>query len=143
MMDVDTRKHTAQWLALAFGIVYVLIGLIGFLVTGFDNFAASNTEEFLLGIFEVNPLHNIAHLVLGLIGLGMWRTLSGARNYGWLLLVVFGVLFLYGLVAAGTPADILSLNGADNFLHLLTAAVGLAIALMAGRGYRPAGMPER
>lgn len=143
-MDVDRdRTHPAKWLALAVGIVYTLIGLVGFLVTGFDNFAASNTDEFLLGIFEVNPLHNIAHLVVGLIGLGMWRTLSGARSYGWLLLVIFGVLFLYGIVAAATPADILALNGADNVLHLLTAGLGLVMALMAARGYRAPGAVER
>ncbi|MDP9433200.1 MAG: DUF4383 domain-containing protein, partial [Actinomycetota bacterium] len=72
-------RELPQLLALGFGAVYVLVGLIGFLVTGFSGFAEPNTDKLLLGIFEVNPFHNVAHLLTGMTGLLLGRTLAGAR----------------------------------------------------------------
>jgi uncharacterized membrane protein YuzA (DUF378 family) len=123
-----TTRHPAQLLALAIGVVYTLVGIAGFFVTGFDNFAAE-TDKTLLG-FEVNPLHNIVHLVIGLAGLALWRRLDTARTYGWLLAAGYGLAFIYGLFAAGNrDINFLSLNGADNILHLVSALAGVAIAL--------------
>jgi ABC-type transport system involved in multi-copper enzyme maturation permease subunit len=121
-------RHPAQLLALAIGAVYTLVGIAGFFVTGFDNFA-SETNQTLLG-FEINPLHNIVHLVIGLAGLALWRRLDTARTYGWLLAAGYGLAFLYGLFAAGnSDINFLSINGADNVLHLVSALAGVAIAL--------------
>jgi uncharacterized membrane protein YuzA (DUF378 family) len=123
-----TTRHPAQLLALAIGVVYTLVGIAGFFVTGLDNFAAE-TDKTLLG-FEVNPLHNIVHLVIGLAGLALWRRLDTARTYGWLLAAGYGLAFLYGLFAVGNrDINFLSLNGADNILHLVSALAGVAIAL--------------
>jgi hypothetical protein len=48
---------------------------------------------------------------------------------GWLA-AGYGLAFLYGLFAAGnSDINFLSLNGADNGLHLVSAVAGLAIAL--------------
>lgn len=127
-------RTVPQLLALVFGVIYLLVGLVGFLITGFDNFAAPTTppsEEALLG-FALNPLHNIAHILIGVAGIALSRTLSGARSYGWALAVIYGVLFIFGLVVAGqsTPSNFLNLNGADNILHLLTAIVGVVIGVL-------------
>jgi ABC-type transport system involved in multi-copper enzyme maturation permease subunit len=124
----DATRHPAQLLALAIGVVYTLVGVAGFFVTGFDNFA-TETNKTLLG-FEVNPLHNIVHLAIGLAGLALWRRLDTARTYGWLLAAGYGLAFIYGLFAAGNrDINFLSLNGADNILHLVSALAGVAIAL--------------
>jgi ABC-type transport system involved in multi-copper enzyme maturation permease subunit len=126
------ETHPAQYLALAIGIVYTLVGLLGFLVTGFDNFA-SETNKTLLG-FEINPLHNIVHLLIGAAGIAMWRPLRTARLYGWILAAGYGLTFLFGLFAAGnSDINFLSLNGADNGLHLVSALAGLAVALWSAR----------
>jgi 4-amino-4-deoxy-L-arabinose transferase-like glycosyltransferase len=126
------ETHPAQYLALAIGIVYTLVGLLGFLVTGFDNFA-SETNKTLLG-FEINPLHNIVHLLIGAAGIAMWRPLRTARLYGWILAAGYGLTFLFGLFAAGnSDINFLSLNGADNGLHLVSALAGLAVALWPAR----------
>jgi hypothetical protein len=123
-----TRGMTWPQLAsMVIGAVYALIGVIGFFVTGFENFFG-HTGESLLG-FEINGMHNVVHLLIGLAGIALARTLSGARTYGWLLAVGYGAAFLYGLFAVGKDWDFLSLNWADNWLHLVTALVGLAIAL--------------
>ena len=130
-----STRHPSQLLALAIGAVYTLVGLLGFFITGFDNFAAE-TDKTLLG-FELNPLHNLVHLAIGLGGLAMWRHLDTARIYGWLLAVGYGAVFVYGLVAAGnSDINFLSINGADNGLHLASSLAGFAIALWPTR--RPA-----
>jgi Domain of unknown function (DUF4383) len=138
-----STRHPSQLLARAIGAVYTLVGLLGFLVTGFDNFAAE-TDKTLLG-FEINPLHNLVHLAIGLAGLALWRRLDTARTYGWLLAAGYGLAFIYGLFAAGnSDINFLSLNGADNGLHLVSAAAGLAIALWpAERTARRGGLADR
>jgi ABC-type transport system involved in multi-copper enzyme maturation permease subunit len=137
-----TTRHPSQLLALAIGAVYTLVGIAGFFVTGFDNFAAE-TDKTLLG-FEINPLHNLVHLAIGLAGLALWRRLDTARTYGWLLAAGYGLAFLYGLFAAGnSDLNFLSINGADNVLHLVSALAGVAIALWPGRRTAPASPAER
>jgi hypothetical protein len=125
-------KTLPEMLALAFGAIYLLVGIVGFFVTGFDDFFAHNTEDKLL-IFEINGMHNVVHIVIGVAGLLLSRTLAGARTYGWLLAVGYGAAFVYGLIAIGETWDFLSINGADNVLHAATALVGLVIALMPAR----------
>ena len=118
-----------QSLALVFGAVYLIVGVIGFFWTGFDNFAGNSQHDMLIGLFMINPLHNIAHILVGIVGLALSRTLTGARTYGWLLAGLYAVLFVYGLIAVGKSWDFLNINAADNVLHILTAVVGLVIAL--------------
>ena len=123
-----------QQLALAFGVIYTLIGIIGFFITGFDDFfgnvngATMVHDETLLG-FMINPMHNLVHILIGVVGIALSRTLSGARTYGWLLAVGYGAAFVYGLIAINKDWDFLNLNWADNILHLVTAVVGVVIAL--------------
>ena len=124
-----TGRTLPQTLSLVFGAVYLLVGIVGFFVTGFDNFAGNSQHEMLIGLFMINPLHNVVHIVIGLAGLLLARTLAGARTYGWLLAVGYAAAFVYGLIAVGKSWDFLNINAADNVLHVLTAVVGLVIAL--------------
>jgi hypothetical protein len=121
-------------LAFGIGAAYVLVGILGFFVTGFDDFAGQ-TGEKLLGIFEINPLHNVVHLLIGFGGLALWRRRDTARAYGAALVAGYGVTFLYGLFTAGkdTAANVLSLNAADNGLHLISALAGVAILSLLAR----------
>jgi hypothetical protein len=119
-----------QTLSLVFGVVYLLVGIVGFFVTGFDDFAGNSQNERLIGLFMINPLHNVAHILVGIAGIVLAKTLASARTYGWLLAVLYGALFIYGLIAAGESWDFLNVNAADNVLHIATALVGLVIALM-------------
>jgi hypothetical protein len=118
-------KTVPEILGLAFGAIYLLVGIVGFFITGFSDFFAHDTGETLLG-FEINGMHNL----IGVAGLVLSRTLAGARTYGWLLAVGYGAAFVYGLLAINETWDFLSINAADNVLHILTALVGLVIALL-------------
>ncbi|GGK09939.1 hypothetical protein GCM10010123_44820 [Pilimelia anulata] len=119
--------------AFAFGAVFVLVGLAGFLVSGGHHVAGAGGGD-LLGLFRVNVLHNLVHLAGGAVLLG--AAMAGNRAAA-LANTVFGLVYLavfaVGLAVIGTAANILALNGADNVLHLL---LGLALAgtgLLAGR----------
>ena len=121
-------KTVPEILSLAFGAVYLLVGIVGFFVTGFDDFFGHQDETLL--IFDINPAHNVVHILIGIAGLVLGRTLAGARTYGWLLAIGYGAASIYGLIAVGKDWDFLNINGADNGLHILTTIVGLVIALM-------------
>ena len=124
-------RTVPEILGLVFGAVYLLVGIVGFFVTGFDDFAGHQHESLLF--FDINPLHNIVHILIGVAGLVLSRTLAGARAYGWLLAVGYGAALVYGLFAVGEDWDFLNLNAADNVLHAATALVGLLIALLPAR----------
>src|SRR3712207_8687641 len=95
-----TGRPWPQVLGLAFGAIYLLVGIVGFFVTGFDNFAGNEQHEMLL-VFMINPLHNIVHILIGVLGLVLSRTLPGAKTFGLLLLVGYGLAFIYGVIAVG------------------------------------------
>nr|WP_246405435.1 DUF4383 domain-containing protein [Nocardiopsis algeriensis] len=118
-------------------IVFLLVGIAGFipgLTTNYDQlqFAGHHSESFLFGIFQVSILHNIVHLLFGVVGLAMSRTASLARIY---LLgggLVYLLLWLYGLIIDyESAANFVPLNDADNWLHLFLAIgmIGLGFVL--------------
>jgi hypothetical protein len=112
----------AQLFALVFGVVYVVVGLIGFAITGFDDFA-TNTNEKLVA-FQINPLHNIAHLGVGALLLFGSRTHEAAKSVNLLVGVVYLLLGLLGVFEVVVD-DLLNNNSADTFLHFGTAALAI------------------
>lgn len=121
-----------------FGAVYLLVGLLGFAYTGFSGFVDTNTNDAILGLFEVNVLHNIAHLLIG--GLLLFAALQGvsaAKGANTLVGAVYLLLGLLGFFIAGdNDLNILSLNQPDNFLHLASAAVLLGVGLTQDKNVR-------
>jgi hypothetical protein len=117
--------------AAIFGVVYLLVGLLGFAYTGFEDFAGTNTDEKILGIFEVNGLHNVVHLLIGAVLLAASRTVAAAKGANTFVGAVYLLVGIIGLFIANNTSDlnILSLNGADNVLHLASALVLLGVAL--------------
>ncbi len=130
---MDRNRTLAQNLALLFGVVFLLVGILGFIpgiTTNFGdmNFIGHDSEAKLLGIFQVNVVHNIVHLLFGVLGLAAARAWESSRLY---LLgggAVYLALWLYGLVIdLGSTANFVSLNTADNWLHLV---LGLGMILL-------------
>jgi Domain of unknown function (DUF4383) len=126
-----------EWVTLAFGVVYLAVGALGFTVTNGVGFAARN-GDLLLG-FEVNPLHNIVHLAIGAALVAGF--LGGRRPTGLVATLVGAVYLLVGVVGpfvTGTKANILALNTADHFLHIASAVVLLITGIAALRMDKPA-----
>ena len=118
----------AQRFAQVFGIIYLLVGILGFIPllltdTDLGRVLWGPSGGFLIGLFAVNWLHNLAHLLIGAAGLATFRNPVGARSYALVIGVAYTALFLLGLVAReiGTLGGLLPLNVWDDILHLLTA----------------------
>ena len=113
----------AQRFAAAFGLVYLAVGIAGFAVTGFQDFAGHDHHTLL--IFAVNPLHNVIHLVLGIAWLAAAPRHRTARLANLAIGVVLGLVTVLGFVGV---TDMLGMSGfadPDNFLHLATATLAL------------------
>ena len=141
---VDGRRTTLQRAAQAVGVVFLLVGILGFIPGITSNyssmtFAGHESEALLLGIFQVSILHNIVHLLFGVAGLAMAKTVSGARTY---LLgggVVYAILWIYGLIIdQQSAANFVPVNSADNWLHFVLAVGMIALALILSRDTRTA-----
>lgn len=140
------RTSPNRLIGTVFGTVYVLVGLLGFFVTGGVGFIATE-GGLLLGIFEVNPLHNVAHLLIGtaLLIAGL-SSASAARATNTTVGAIYLLLGVIGFVLADSALNLLALNTADHFLHLASALVLLGVGLTADkasprkprrRGFRP------
>lgn len=118
---------------MVFGAVYVLVGILGFFVS--ETFAGTDDDK-LLGIFEVNHLHNIAHLLIGAALLVASKALAAARAANTAVGAAYLLLGVLGLFILDSSANILALNSADNGLHFASAAVLLLTGLFADKSVR-------
>lgn len=132
-------RTTVQKAALVVGIVFLLVGVLGFIpgiTTNYDtlSFASHHSDARLLGLFQVSVLHNIVHLLFGVAGLAFSRTVRGARSYLVVGGAIYLVLFVYGLlVPQDSAANFVPLNGADDVLHLLLAIGMIALGTVLTR----------
>lgn len=103
------------------GLVLLLVGILGFV-------PALTPNGALLGIFGVDMMHNIVHILSGVVGL--WAASSGYQ-YSRLYLMIFGLV--YGLVAVlgfitGGVLGLFMVDMNDNYLHAAIAAACLFTA---------------
>jgi hypothetical protein len=132
--------------ALLFGIAYLLAGLMG-LVPVFlrpPPIDAPPTHftllyGYLLGLFPVNLLHSLLHIVIGAWGLSAWSGRTSTTTFARGVAVLYGVLAVMGMTPVlNTTLGMIPLHGNDVWLHGLTAAVAAYF------GWRqPAAMRER
>ncbi|MGH2381595.1 MAG: DUF4383 domain-containing protein [Candidatus Limnocylindria bacterium] len=113
----------ARTVAAVFGAVYVLVGILGFILV-------AGGEGDLLGLFAVNALHNIVHVLLGAI------LLYGSMSYAAAIQTTRGVgavLLLLGILGFIIPdgLGLVPLGDNDIWLHLATGAILLATGFMA------------
>jgi hypothetical protein len=110
----------AKTFAILFGAVFVLVGLLGFV------------ENPLVGpgaIFHTDALHNIVHLLFGviLLAVAFWSPEASAK---WLKIegVIYLILAALGLLMipdGGALLGLVEMNNADHWLHIV-----LAVALI-------------
>lgn len=113
------------------GALLLLLGVVGFIVTGFERWLAADTGVYVLW-FQLNPLHNGLHVLLGAALLwgatdspAAGRAIVAITGGGYLL------LGLAGLWLTGAPdANVLALNTADNVLHLAIGGLALVAAAL-------------
>jgi hypothetical protein len=127
-----------QRAALLFGVVFLVVGVLGFIpgittdydrLTTFDDVGAK-----LLGIFGINILENIAHLLYGVVGILAASSWAFSRIYFLWGGVVYLALWLYGLVIdERSAANFLGVNMAAHWLHFVLGLVMVALGFLLAR----------
>ena len=137
-----------RMLAMVLGWVLLVVGLLGFVSPLTQSVSAPFTgvpAPRLLGIFEVNGLHNVVHVLSGAFLLAGAYMMGGAnaRMANMVLGAVYLVVFLVGALVAPL-SDLIAIDAADNGLHLVLGIVLLAVPFMMkddakmGMGNKPA-----
>jgi hypothetical protein len=140
--------------AIAAGIVYALIGLMGFVpginVDGPPNapdIAVDSYYGYLMGLFPVNVLHNLVHLAIGAWGIFSYtRGIPQSRMFARGLAVIYAVLAVMGLIPGlNTTFGLIPIYGHDVWLHAVTAAIAAYFGWFhhVGMGDRVADRTER
>lgn len=117
--------------ALATGIVFLLIGILGFVGPFVSN-------DKLLGIFLVGGVHNLVHILSGLAAIVASQRTDWSRLFFKVMGVVYALVTVLGFLAGdgGSILGLFHVNTNDNFLHLVLAAafLYLGFAYPAERG---------
>ena len=116
--------------ALILGVAFLLAGVAGFFPTPVPPDAPPLTMDhgygMALGTLPINTLHNVVHLLFGVLGLAAYAGMFSARLYAQLVAVSYLLLMVMGLLpATQTTFGLIPIYGADVVLH---AAIGLAAA---------------
>ncbi|GCE46783.1 uncharacterized protein DUF4383 [Thermosporothrix hazakensis] len=111
-------------LSLILGIVFTIIGIVGF-------FFSSTMRVANMGGFDVDVVHNIVHLVTGIIAL-IATFMPWSRLFNQIFGVVYTLLGLAGLVYPAFYFDhrllgIMHVNAVDHVLHLVAGIIALAV----------------
>lgn len=121
-----------QKAALAFGVGYFALGVVGFAVTGFTGLLDSAGSPLL--VFHLNPFHNIIHLAVG----GLWVLGARLRDPGATEGVFFGIGIFYvaaALLGAMGVLEIIAVQGPldpINFVHLATGLAAITLSFVVG-----------
>ena len=115
--------------ALVFGIVFAVVGFLGFAPAPPPLDAPPLTMEhghgMVLGMFPTNTAHNVVHLLFAILGIAAWAG-GWARGYFQILAVSYGALTVLGVIpATQTTFGLIPIWGNDVFLH---GAIALAAA---------------
>lgn len=108
--------------ATVFGVFFVVMGILGFVpFVTWDN--------MLFGVFTVDPVHNVVHLVTGLVALMVVSKMDYAKLYFKVFGVVYAVAAVVGFFGAGN-LWFMHVSMADNVFHLVVAAVALYVGFV-------------
>jgi hypothetical protein len=122
--------------ALIFGIVFALVGIVGFMPAppppDAPPLAVEHGHGLALGMFPVNTLHNMVHLLFGVLGLAAWSG-GWSRKYFQLVAVSYALLAVLGVIpGANTTFGLIPIWGNDVWLHALLAATAAYFGFVRG-----------
>ena len=109
-------------LTIIFGTTFILVGLLGF---------TPNPLVSTNGIFEVNAMHNLVHLLTGAAFLFGGLILEGKEDITLKAVTTayFGVALLGFLTSGSTLLGVVHINEADRWLHF-GLAIGMLVATL-------------
>ena len=115
----------AKTLSIIFGIVFIVVGILGFVGNPLVGEGAT---------FVTNLAHDIVHLAAGIVLL--LAGFAGAKA-GALAMKIVGVVYLVvailGFTMSSPLLGVLEYNSADNWLHVVLAVVLIAAGFSGGK----------
>ena len=108
-------------LAVIFGVAFIAAGIAGFIP------GLVTDGNLLLGIFEIDSMHNGVHLLSGIIALVSATQFSYARLYFQVFGVIYTIVAILGFITEG---NMMHMNMADNLLHLVIGIASLYIGFV-------------
>jgi hypothetical protein len=113
--------------ARVFGVLFVVIGILGFV-------PQLTPDGQLLGLFPVNAVHNIVHILLGVWGLAAGGSVAGAVTYFKGIAIIYALLMVLGLIpATNTLFGLAPIHGNDVWLHGVLAAIAAYYGFVRGK----------
>ncbi|MCC7448340.1 MAG: DUF4383 domain-containing protein [Anaerolineae bacterium] len=129
----------ARYFALVMGIGFVIAAVSGFIpaltppvAADAPALSAASNYGYLFGLFPVNALHSLIHLVFGVLGLVSCRNMGSARRYAQGLAIVLAIFTVVGLIPpVATVGGLLPLYGNDIWFHAVEAIIAAFVGFFA------------
>lgn len=124
--------------ALIFGIVFLLAGASGFMPgllhpvpADAPPLTVTTGYGLVVGLLPVNLLHNLVHLLFGILGVVAFAGLFAPRVYAQIVAVAYGLLVVLGLLpATNTLFGLVPIYGNDVWLHVVLGVVAAYFGFM-------------
>ena len=124
--------------ALVFGVVFLLAGASGFIPGMLYPVPASAPPltvatgyGLVMGLLPVNVLHNLVHVLFGILGIAAFAGLFAPRVYAQIVAVAYGLLVVLGLLpATNTLFGLVPIYGNDVWLHLVLGGIAAYFGFM-------------
>ncbi|MBW4623326.1 MAG: DUF4383 domain-containing protein [Cyanosarcina radialis HA8281-LM2] len=130
-----------QQFALIIGIVFVLLGVAGFIPGLVQpptadpdavNLGVTNGYGYLLGLFPVNLIHNLVHLIVGLLGIIGSLSLGSARLYSGAFAISYWLIALMGLFPpTQSTLGLMPIFGNNVWFNAMAAAIATYFGFIA------------
>ena len=121
---MNTRTFALVWGILFLGAAAggLIPGLLHPPSAGHPDLMVDSMYGDALGLFPVNILHSLVHLIFGIWGLIASRDWDKAKAYAKAVAIIYGVLVVMGLIPGlNTTFGLVPLFGNDVWLHLVLA----------------------
>ncbi|PSB26782.1 DUF4383 domain-containing protein [Chlorogloea sp. CCALA 695] len=136
MENINTAKMTERYLALGIGIIYLLLGIAGF-IPSFISLPGTNESYipldeavgaysagfgYIFGAIPTNFLHNLVRCAVGLLGITCYNNDTTARLFNRSFAVSYALLAVMGLLPlTKTFFGLMPLFGTNVLLNALAA----------------------
>jgi hypothetical protein len=108
--------------AIVFGVAFIFAGVAGFIPSFL-------TDGQLFGFFEVNSMHNIVHIVSGVIAIMAATSFKYTKYYFRIIGIVYILVAVLGFCRGG-DLYVMHVNMADNFLHTVIGFLSLYLGFI-------------
>jgi hypothetical protein len=136
MDNINAGKMTERYCALIVGILYLVVGLAGFVpslvsLPGADmSYVPANATHtaygagfgYIFGLFPTNFLHNLVRCAVGVWGIASYNSYSSSRLFNRAFAVSYALIAIMGLLPiANTTFGLMPIFGNNIWLNALAA----------------------